>query len=264
MVLATQGAWNAAYELDGFSNWEMLPLDDLTEFLSATQINWSRIKTIVDLGCGRGLRDFILLLKNPELNRSEVTLMGIDFSQKAIETARQFHASLDSGGSRPNTLAQALRSVGLPDERLALYAQTHFECKDILSADLEGRIAVPTFDLVIDWMCFHEIPFDRHQEYIERIAEICAKFLVLNVFSRHGSSLEFLPPAVQDVDKHQFSDSEIAKSFAPYFEILKMKSYPEDLHPIPTPTDKVVAAKKAYLMTRTQSQPKRVVNVNRQ
>jgi len=107
------------------------------------------------------------------------------------------------------------------------------------------------YDLVIDWMCFHEVPKANWGAYAELINRICKKWFVLNVFSRTGSGqLIGLPPAAPFVPRHQLSLEDIKGLFQEFIicEPWGSRDYPEDLNTCGD--EEPIAAKYACILKR--------------
>src|SRR5262249_20744409 len=162
---------------------ELLPLRDLAEFVSGSGVAFSDVRTILSIGCGRGARELNLLLLNSSLNRSEVSLRGIDFSNKAIQDARCCENSIRSGKGFSGPLQDALSKCFNGTPVPSLVASVEYECADFLSWD-----SAKSFDLVIDWMCFHALQPTLRAEYVAKILSYLPKYIILKIFSSDISS----------------------------------------------------------------------------
>jgi hypothetical protein len=241
-------SWNEAYVRPGLTNWELLPLRDMAEFVSGSGIEFSDVRTILSIGCGRGSRELNLLLLNSNLNRSEVSLRGIDFSNKAIQDAKCCESSVRGGKGFAGPLQDALSKCfnGTPVPRLV--ASVEYECADFLS-----WVSTGSYDLVIDWMCFHGLHPPLRAEYIAKIMSCSPKYIILKVFSSDISSVQSPKDAVPGVAKSLFSRAEVEAMFRPAYEVLHVANDAEDLNPAQRPTDDIVTGKQAFLFGRIAS-----------
>lgn len=237
--------WNEKYVSQDTTDWEKLPLDDLENFLSHSYIGLKDIHTIMDIGCGRGLRLLVLLLREQELNREDVEVLGIDISAKAISDASEYLTKLHNGNA-----CEHIRRYLSNDEGCSctLKCDVKFLNADILEPLPDS--CPKQFDLVIDWWCFHHVNKLDWDHYVSVISSICKRFFVLSVFSKEGNSQNFLPPVIPDVLKHPFSKEDIEGLFGKHFHILDQHGFPENLNPEPPHSDDFVAAKMAYLLLK--------------
>jgi len=239
--------WNKKYEHhpEHIPDWERLPLDDLKNFIEYCEINTWNIRSILEVGCGTGLRALLMLVGIPALNRPDVKYVGIDLSAHAIERAEAHLAALRAG-QVPEPL-QKYRHEGPWLPRF----KAEFRTMDLLQFPLppvnEG------YDLVVDWMCFHEMHIPNRNAYIARITALCSRFLVLKVFSEEGKTRVInLGDVFEGVKKHRLGKKEITQLYGEAFSILNTYPSPEDEHPIPAHDDGPAAAKMAYLMVKKQ------------
>jgi len=116
----------------------------------------------------------------------------------------------------------------------------------------------PSVDLVVDWMCFHEMAPMSRKTYASLVAKKCRRYLAIKIFSTEGASGLRLPDALPGVRKYQFSRNDIEMVFGEYFEIEYVQSYPEDANPDVPHSDGIVAAKMAYLLKRREDQASEV------
>src|SRR5690349_15297046 len=82
-------SWEKYYGTAQIPDWDRLPADDLAEFMRECRINWRKIRTLVDVGCGTGVKLLRFVESAADLNRSDVKIIGIDLSEKAIEMAQR-------------------------------------------------------------------------------------------------------------------------------------------------------------------------------
>jgi SAM-dependent methyltransferase len=227
-------------------DWEKLPLDDLYEFLAEQRANPQQIQTILEIGCGSGLRLLHALLRYEGFNRSDLRVVAVDFAPSAIARAEkmlaQFRAGKPANGVHPS----------FPSGVLA----PKFECKDW--NELAADPALPRFDLVLDWMCFHEQRRDVRDRYERFINGVCAKLFAIKLFSIEGrESVKSLGAVCPNVPMHAFSGEEMTKRFGAFHNV-GMAAYAEDPDPRPRHTlgHKAVHAKRAYLFVRkSESSP---------
>jgi SAM-dependent methyltransferase len=238
-------AWDLQYENHPTwtPDWERLPLDDLKHFIEYCDLDPAKLGSLLDVGCGTGLRTFALLLGIPELNHKRVRYQGIDLSAKAIARAEE-HLKALQRGQVPEPLVRYVGSQPPPPEFHA-----EFRIEDLL------EMAVPApderYDLVVDWMCFHDTDPLHRRAHADKLAALCGRFLVLKVFSGDGpQQVKSLGKVGGVIQKHRFSRTHIEEIFKKDFEFLN--SYPdaEELNPHPPHSDGPVAAKMAYLMLR--------------
>lgn len=63
-------AWDDAYA-ENTTNWEKLELDDLKRFIEDSKLNLGKVQTILEIGCGRGVRSLVMISTIPGLNRAD-------------------------------------------------------------------------------------------------------------------------------------------------------------------------------------------------
>ena len=238
-------SWNDAYVRHGLTNWELLPLRDMAEFASKSGVPFSDVRTIVSIGCGRGSRELNLLLLNSNLNRSEVSLCGIDLSSKAIQDAKRCEKSVRGGKGFAGPLRDAMSKCFNGSSVPPLLASIEYECAEFLSWN-----STKSFDLVIDWMCLHALHPALRAEYIGKILSFLPKYIILKVFSSDISTVQSPKEAVPGVPKSLFSRAEVEAMFHPDYEVLHVAEDAEDLNPANRPTDDIVTGKRAFLFGR--------------
>jgi len=98
--------------------------------------------------------------------------------------------------------------------------------KDILTGFSNEK-----YDLVVDWMCFHELPPNDRRSYVEIINDVCSNSVVVTVFHK-DDNYSFQPTEFRDVagkiKKYRFTAEELSNCFAPHFSRLPQmdKTYP--------------------------------------
>lgn len=236
-------AWDQSYESAGADTataWEMNALDDLALFVKRSRLRTTLISSILEIGCGRGLRALILLLGCPQLNVPSLRYRGLDASRTAIRYANTYLEELGNG-TVPRFLAPYLESAP------TINCDIGFTQGDVFRP---GPILESSYDLVIDWMCFHELP-QQPEAYAELVGGLTNTFFILKAFEADHSSLPVLRPIIPNVPKRQFSTRQVSDLFRDY-QLLYSELECENLNPEPQPADEVVAAKRAYLFAKKQ------------
>lgn len=234
-------AWDQSYENAGADNataWEMNPLNDLAAFVKNSRLRTTLISSILEIGCGRGLRGLILLLGCSELNVPSLRYRGLDASKTAIRYANTYLEELRNG-TVPRFIAPYLESA--PE----INCDIAFTQGDVFRP---GPILESSYDLVIDWMCFHELP-QQPEAYAELIGRLTNTFFILKAFEADHSSLPVLRPVIPNVPKRQFSRRQVSDLFRDY-QLLYCELESENLNPQPPPADDIIAAKTAYLFVK--------------
>jgi SAM-dependent methyltransferase len=239
------GSWDNEYARATLTDWEQIPVADLSDVLLHIGPPLGEVTSAAEIGCGRGLRSLAMLNRIEELDRSDFRVWGVDQSGVAIDAARSLRSKLIAG-----------RSLECPYEKtierwIGPQASVRSSRVEFVHADLFGWLPEQkrTFDLVIDWMCFHEVDEQRWAEYSQAVARVCSRHFVVNLFSKEGSSLQDLGE-VAGMRKYQFSEADVREIFGRWFDIEHFVEFPEALHPEPPPSDGIVAAKRAYVMVR--------------
>ncbi len=227
--------WDDYYKANPNPAWESFNLRDMSDFIA--RIELSEINTVLDIGCGRGIRALAMILLNDILNRENVKIVGIDLSITAIEFAREFLEKVKSG-----TIPAPL--TGICDSVTDFKVDIEFYEQDFLS-DLPSQIN-QSYDLIIDWMCFHELFKAARDEYIEKVARLSSQFYIVNCFSTKESAV--LPEIIKGVPKQKFSKKNIQDLFGKYFDIMQEISYPTNK--LQNQSDGFFAAKDAYLLRK--------------
>ena len=240
-------SWDDAYIKFAVTNWERNDLHDLADFIRECGISGERATKILDVGCGRGMRGLLALLGNPGLNVPGTRYVGVDFSGAAIAaavaSAARWRRRIDAHGQLEE-IALATRASAIQGEPLR--AHVDFVCEDL--GTYLGRHE-RQYQLVVDWMCLHEMPPQNRRRYCQLLGACSNKYLIVNSFSRELSTVADLGVAVPGVRKYQLATPAIGSLF-PDFRIVKTKDYPEDLTPSSIITDGIVAGKRAHHLVR--------------
>lgn len=241
--------WDKLYQKDGLTDWELLPPEDLINTLSSAISRYGLPETAIDVGCGRGLRILATILGLKSLNTESFRLRGVDHSRTAIATASTFATLLRQQEPIPEPFATHMSSVALSSTG-PLRAAVKFEAADLFDW-LRDASGLPV-DLVIDWMCLHEIPRDERPLYAQLLTRACKRLLVLNTFSVEGSTVSDLGCIGERIPKYQLSRHDILALFGKSFSIVSTRLVPEDLNPATKPSDQIIAAKSIYMMVRSR------------
>jgi SAM-dependent methyltransferase len=234
----TGKAWADHYSRHLKTDWEKIPLDDLANFVESSGVRKKDVKTVLDIGCGRGFRDIVLATRC--FNRSEVKMFGVDVAKHAIDDAKTCLQEIIEGNiceRLANYLPKACR----------LQCTLTFEVANFLHSLPWSNPA--SFDLVIDWMCFHEVRPIFRKQYIEKVNNITKNYYILCAFSKERNTQKQLQPVVKNVEKYQFSEDDIKHLFSE-FSIVNICQYEECFEPPEPHTNGIVAAKRAYLMLK--------------
>jgi SAM-dependent methyltransferase len=240
--------WDKKYEHhpERIPDWERLPLDDLEKFIEYCEIDTSKIRSIFEVGCGTGLRALLMMIGLPGFNRPEVKYRGIDLSAHAIERAKA-HLEELRAARVPKPLQKYLGEGPWLPPRF----QAEFQVGDLLT--LPPPPAGEGYDLVVDWMCFHEVHIPNRNAHIARVTALCSRFVALKVFSEEGKKRVInLGDVFEGARKLRLKRSELTQLYGDAFSILNTHPYAEEEHPIPPHEDGAVAAKMAYLMVKKQ------------
>ena len=197
-------AWIAEYR-EGSRPWEALSADSLVRFLREARFIFDDVRTVLDIGCGNGGPLLDLVLSVNELNRREITVVGIDFVPQAIEEANDRLARLRRGESVTLRSGEVLSGV--------VHAEMSF--LNLEAGELESKGIQA--DLVIDWMCFHELNAEHDNEYGEMIARVCTGWYVLRTFSDKREKVDLVHLRDGQIHKRGFSFEEICNRFASHF-----------------------------------------------
>ncbi len=240
-------AWEKTYIELPVTNWERNDLHDLADFIRECGIIDHSPVALLDAGCGRGVRGLLALLENPSLNLPSVRYTGVDFSRAAInagtDSASRWCRRVDARGELEEIATATLAPSFL---RRRIEANAEFVCENL---DTFLGAHASQYDLVIDWMCLHEVPPHLRDGYCHRLGRCSTNGLIINAFSRDLSTVDKLTDAVPGVRKYQLSTDDIRALF-PDFVIVSTKDYEEKLLPPTGVTDGIVAAKRAHYLTR--------------
>lgn len=242
------GEWNRFYTTGTLTDWELLPPTDLSETLAELLAIDNSLESAIEVGCGRGLRILAALLCFDALNNPAFHFVGVDHSPQAIHMAQAFARCLRSGERLPQPFDRCI-STAVKSCEIALRAQVEFVRADLFSwlSAMDRPV-----DLVLDWMCLHEIHPDERQQYVALVAKNCRKYFVLNTFSSEGSTIADLGNVGSHIRKYQLSPVELEALFGGEFEMIYCRLVPEDLAPPQRPSDGIVAAKSIHIMKRRQ------------
>jgi len=204
--------WDEFYDnLRSVAPWEELPKNEMALALLRWGIN--KQARILVVGCGRAGKT-VEAAKN-----GYSSLMGIDISRLAITAA----------------IETANR------ERLNI----QFLVEDFLSPsrDLQGR----KFDVVVDWLCFHNMPASLHPQYIRTLECIAPSSYLLRCFSKRDTEADRLNGSTyKGISKYFYSSEEIETIFGRLFQIIGTYSEKEDTNQ--PALDGKIAAKDEYFM----------------
>jgi hypothetical protein len=239
--------WEAAYKSSDPTNWELLPLTDLRDFLNDSGINLASTVNALEIGCGRALRTFVALLSIPSLNRSGFSITGFDVSAQAIAVANQISLQLKENSALEFPFRRQILSAVVANPPRRLHAQLKFVQHNVL---FDTVTFDTSYDLVIDWMCFHDLAPEHRQAYAAFVCRRCSGYFVIKAFSLELSSVKELGDAVPGFQKRLISVDDVRQTFGAAFEILRTVDHPEDLNPCPAPADGIIAAKRTYLLKR--------------
>jgi hypothetical protein len=242
--------WNNHYESvirsGTLADWEKLPNDNLKRFLEEPcLINFDKVSTALEVGCGRGFRS--LAFAFGLLNRDGVSVYALDVASAAVDYANAYlgELTLDTPCQHPGQVCDRFKS-GLPKAG-AIRCRTTFRAFDFLGDDLPQGWP-KRFDLVVDWMCLHEIAEDMLTEYAKRLSEVAERFLVVCAFAEEASE-EQLRCTISGVRKQKYSREDIARLF-PAFDVVFTRDYEADEHPEPLHEDGRIAPKRAYILIK--------------
>ena len=240
--------WDRFYAPGQLTDWELLPATDLCETLATLLAIDKSLQSAIEVGCGRGLRTLTSLLCLDELNNPAFQLTGLDHSPQAIHMAQAFTQRLQAGEQLHQPFCDFISAAVKPGP-ISLRARVEFVRADLFS--WLSALNHPA-DLVLDWMCLHEIHPDERQAYAKLVGKACRKYFVLNTFSSTGSTVADLGYVGSRIRKYQLSRAELDDLFGPEFETIYCRLVPEDLAPLQKPSDGIVAAKCIYIMKRRQ------------
>lgn len=244
-------AWRSAYtnatERNEKTDWEKIEPHDLLDFLAehaGIDIRAIQPTSILEIGCGRGERMFEALELNAtrkrlNINRSDVSILGVDIAENAVRAARK---RISDYGAKANDRDSQESQI----EMEKISCSIIFEDCDFLTYRSEKK-----FDMVIDWMCFHEIYPAYRAHYIDNINRLCSDILVLKVFDTPDAGQRCdLPQICGKIPKWQYSRNDIERLFGEFFSIEADYYYKELAAPTVMHSDGKEAAKRAYLLRK--------------
>lgn len=235
--------WDQRYNNAKITDWEKIPASDLCYFIKEIQINLLNIHSVLEIGCGRGYRIFYWILNEASINRDDVKITCIDLSKNAINDAQKNLKKIHRKEMDENL---SMRLEGAFTTQIPeIKCDINFECQDFLTANN----SLIKYDLIIDWMCFHEVFPGSRADYICNLSQSCNGTLILKVFSVENSSRTGLSQITRNIKKYQFDQNQIASLFKD-FSIIRYTDYKEDLEPTPKHEDGIIAAKRAYYLTK--------------
>jgi SAM-dependent methyltransferase len=235
--------WDDYYRDPAPTPWEMIDFQDLPSFLRSSELPLDRLKSMVSVGCGRGRRDLEMLRSIDDFNKPSFSYLGVDISGVGFAQAKQLFESA------------ACRDGPQAAKEPPLRCRWEFINADIFTFD-PGR----TFDVVLDWMCLHDIGRERIHDYAAKVMAMADDLLILKTFSQEGSTIERLNGLSPIIQKEKLSEDDVRALFGEQFEILFIQQFEEDLDPNPRPSDGVVAAKRAYVLRRVRAAAGRAVD----
>lgn len=228
--------WNDYYRTPVSTPWEMIDFRDLPSFLRASKLPLKQATSLISIGCGRGHRDLEMLREIDEFNSAEFFYSGVDISSVAIAQAKNLFGAASNAAKM------------LSDKQAALKCQWEFIHADLFEFDADR-----TYEIVLDWMCMHDIEREHLPEYARKVAALARDVLVLKVFSEEGSSVENLGLLGRDIQKLKISSADVLDLYGDQFEIAFVQEYEENLNPEPRPQDGIEAAKRAYVLRRLKA-----------
>ena len=228
--------WDDYYRDPAPTPWEMIDFQDLPSFLRSSELPLDQLTSMVSVGCGRGRRDLEMLCSIDDFNQPSFSYLGIDISCVGFAQAKQLfeHAAGRDG-------QQAAQEPPL-------------RCRwEFINADIFAFDPGSTFDVVLDWMCLHDIARERIHDYAAKVMAMANDLLILKTFSEEGSSVGRLNGLSPFIQKEKLSEDDVRALFGEQFEILFIQQFEEDLDPNPRPPDGIVAAKRAYVLRRVRA-----------
>jgi len=228
--------WDDYYRDPAPTPWEMIDFQDLPSFLWSSELPLHRLTSMVSVGCGRGRRDLEMLRSIDDFNKPGFSYLGVDVSGVGLAQAKQLFENA------------ACRDGPQVAQEPTLQCRWEFINADVIAFD-PGR----TFDVVLDWMCLHDIERERMHDYAAKVMAMADDLLILKTFSEEGSSVERLNGLGPLIRKEKLSEDDVRTLFGEQFEILFIQQFEEDLDPNPRPSDGIVAAKRAYVLRRVRA-----------
>lgn len=225
--------WNILYELEPlkFTDWELIEPENLKHYIDYTFIEMNEIVSILEIGCGRGFRILSLILLDNEVNRIGVNIKCIDYSENAIKFANKMLKELQ-GGKFPEAfkvycevyggiISKDLKDLINENKVPSIKCNIEFIKQDVFEG-FENEV----FDLVIDWMCFHEIAVAQRDEYAQILSKVSGKLYILTVFykdDKECSEIKYPEDELKkiggNITKHRFTIEQLTEIFKEFHHI---------------------------------------------
>ncbi len=253
--------WDEKYAQNKLMDWELIDPENMKNYINSISINKQKINRILEYGCGRGFRVLSWVLLDPDINREDVYIKCIDISNEAIKDAKRNLEQLKNNKFPDDFVA--LTNVEINNKKIVsnqfvsmvndgdvpeIKCKIEFVNKDLFS----GFPAEEKYDLVIDWMCFHELAVEYRRDYVKITDEVCENYYMLTVFCKDTCDLpiEEFKQVADGIPKYMFSCQEIRQYFGIIFDQISAFDvyYPsirDKVH-----SDGMVFPKKSYFMVK--------------
>lgn len=243
----TKKSWNDAYppaldrpRPEDWPAWCHIPPSDMRDFFRLCSFPSGGVR-ILEVGAGDGRRVMCALNGDARLNQKSTHVVCIDHSPRAIAWGIDLWSRLRIAESVP------LVSEFLDQSKPMNWSMCFREENALLLPDdfFDNK-----FDILIDWMFLHGLNEQETYQYREVVHKLSPKMIILKCFSKECSSLQSLPRAVNDVEKRQWSETEVmdlwGDTYRPAFPAVQCPEDRRPLHP-----DGPIAAKREYCFIRT-------------